>query len=295
MDGEAAKADASRSLGAESQQPLATYLPNPLMGDFVSDWSPIHDASLHGRLLALKKLIHQGASVNLMTADYASPLHEACLGGHSACVSVLLKHGAYVNASTIDWNTPLFNACVSGSADCVNLLLQHGASPHPACDLASPIHEAAQRGHAVCVESLVSHGVNIDHNIKHLGTPLYVACENQQLDCARKLLESGASANSGKGLDSPLHVAAKTSNEDMVHLLLDFGASTRAKNAEGKTPSELVPPNSQLAQIFLQREGPFSLMQLCRLCIRRYLGSKQPQRISELLLPDELKRFLLYL
>lgn len=295
MDGEAANAGAGRSPGAENQ-PLATYLSSPLMSDFVSDWSPIHDASLHGRLLALKKLIHQGASVNLMTADYASPLHEACLGGHSACVSVLLKHGAHVNAATIDWNTPLFNACASGSADCVNLLLQHGASPHPACDLASPLHEAAQRGHTKCVESLVAHGVNIDHNIKHLGTPLYVACENQQLDCARKLLESGASANSGKGLDSPLHVAAKTSNADVVHLLLDFGANTRAKNAEGKTPTELVPPNGQLAQMFLQREGPFSLMQLCRLCIRSYLGSsKQPQRISELLLPDELKRFLLYL
>ncbi|XP_044286209.1 ankyrin repeat and SOCS box protein 9 isoform X4 [Varanus komodoensis] len=263
--------------------------------DFVSDWSPLHDASVHGRLLALKKLINQGTNVNLMTADCVSPLHEACLGGHSACASVLLKHGAHVNTTTIDWNTPLFNACVSGSIDCLNLLLQHGASPHAASDLASPIHEAAKRGHTKCVESLISHGVNIDHNIKHLGTPLYVACENQQVDCAKILLESGASANSGKSLDSPLHVAAQTSNADMVQLLIDFGANTRALNAEGKKPTELAPPNSRLQQIFLQREGPLSLMQLCRLNIRRYMGFKQQQRISELLLPDELKRFLLYL
>ncbi|XP_063161180.1 ankyrin repeat and SOCS box protein 9 isoform X3 [Candoia aspera] len=230
--------------------PYPGYLLNPLMGDFVSDWSPLHEASIHGRLLALKKLIYQGASVNLRTADCVSPLHEACLGGHAACASVLLKHGANVNATTIDWNTPLFNACVSGSVDCLNLLLQHGASPHPVCDLASPIHEAAKRG---------------------------------------------ASANSGKGLDSPLHIAAQTSNVDMVHLLIDFGANTRAVNAEGKKPIELVPANSALLQIFLQREGPFSLMQLCRLCIRSYLGIKKKQRISELMLPDELKRFLLYL
>ncbi|KAG8137338.1 hypothetical protein E2320_004591, partial [Naja naja] len=65
----------------------------------------------------------------------------------------------------------------------------------------------------------------------HLGTPLYVACENQQLKCAKKLLESGASANSGKDLDSPLHIAAQTSNVEMVHLLIDFGANTRAVNA----------------------------------------------------------------
>ncbi|XP_003218939.1 ankyrin repeat and SOCS box protein 9 [Anolis carolinensis] len=294
MDVEGGNADSHSSQGSESQSRVPLR-PNPLMGDFVSDWAPIHDASLHGRLLALKKLINQGTSVNIMTADCVSPLHEACLGGYSACASVLLKHGAHVNTATIDWNTPLFNACISGSADCVNLLLEHGASPHPACDLASPVHEAAKRGHTKCVESLVSHGVDIDHNIKHLGTPLYVACENQQVDCAKKLLESGASANTGKGLESPLHVAAQTSNTDMVHLLLDFGANTRARNAEGKRPTELVSPSSPLAQIFLQREGPFSLMQLCRLCIWRYLGSKQQQRINELLLPDELKRFLLYI
>ncbi|XP_066476643.1 ankyrin repeat and SOCS box protein 9 [Tiliqua scincoides] len=294
MDVEGANANASESQGPESQS-HSTYISNPLMGDVVSDWSPLHDASIHGRLLALKKLINQGTSVNLLTADRVSPLHEACLGGHSACASVLLKHGANVNGTTIDWNTPLFNACVSGSVDCLNLLLQHGASPHEVCDLASPIHEAAKRGHTECVKSLVSHGVNIDHNIKHLGTPLYVACENQQVDCAKKLLESGASANGGKGLDSPLHAAAQNSNADLVHLLIDFGANMRALNAEGKKPAELIPPKSTLAQIFLQREGPLSLMQLCRLCLRRYLGFKQQHRISELLLPDELKHFILYL
>uniref|UniRef100_A0A674GLM7 Ankyrin repeat and SOCS box containing 11 n=1 Tax=Taeniopygia guttata TaxID=59729 RepID=A0A674GLM7_TAEGU len=68
-----------------------------LREDFVSDWSPLHEASIHGRLLSLKKLIEQGNDVNLVTADQVSPLHEACLGGHAACASVLLKHGAHVS------------------------------------------------------------------------------------------------------------------------------------------------------------------------------------------------------
>ncbi|XP_074823392.1 ankyrin repeat and SOCS box protein 9 [Natator depressus] len=254
MDGAGAKGNASKYQGVEGQS-HATSLSNPLMSDFVSDWSPLHDASIHGRLLALKKLITQGSSVNLITADHVSPLHEACLGGHPACASVLLKHGAQVNGVTIDWHTPLFNACVSGNVACLNLLLQHGASPHAPCDLASPIHEAAKRGHIECVESLTSNGVNIDLNIKHLGTPLYVACENEQVACAKKLLESGASANGGKDLDSPLHAAARNSNADLVHLLIDFGADVRAKNAEGKRPVELVPPSSTLTQIFVQKEG----------------------------------------
>ncbi|XP_049690149.1 ankyrin repeat and SOCS box protein 9 isoform X1 [Accipiter gentilis] len=293
MDDEGTNQSASKLQGAGGQA-SATSLSNPLMRDFVSDWSPLHDASIHGRLLTLKKLIKQGSDVNLVTADQVSPLHEACLGGHAACASVLLKHGAQVNGATVDWHTPLFSACVSGSVACLNLLLQHGASLHPPCDLASPIHEAAKRGHVQCVEFLASRGVNIDHNIKHLGTPLYVACENQQVNCAKKLLESGANVNSGKGLDSPLHAAARNRSAELVTLLIDFGADIWVKNEESKRPMELVPPGSPVGRLFLQKEGPLSLMQLCRLCIRRCFGHKQHQKITGLLLPDELKHFLLH-
>ncbi|KAM9170262.1 ankyrin repeat and SOCS box protein 9 isoform 4-T4 [Pangshura tecta] len=236
MDGAGAKGNASKYQGVEGQS-HATSLSNPLMSDFVSDWSPLHDASIHGRLLALKKLINQGSSVNLITSDHVSPLHEACLGGHPACASVLLKHGAQVNGVTIDWHTPLFNACVSGNVACLNLLLQHGASPHAPCDLASPIHEAAKRGHTECVESLTSNGVNIDLNIKHLGTPLYVACENEQVACAKKLLESAgvkkasgsSEANEHKhlviscqGPSNYKYSTALTSLEMFIHLLYSF-------------------------------------------------------------------------
>ncbi|MEE6468359.1 hypothetical protein FKM82_008266 [Ascaphus truei] len=239
-------------------QSSVTYISNPLMNDVISDWSLIHDAAIHGRLLALNKLINQGCRVNLITADQVSPLHEACLGGHPACVSVLLKHGAQVNNPSIDWQTPMFNACVSGNVACVNLLLQHGASPNAACDVASPIHEAAKRGHTECVESLASAGVSVQQYVKHLGSPLYVACENEKEDTAKKLLELGASANVGKDLDSPLHVAAKNANADLVNLLIGFGANTQSKNAEGKQPSELVPiTHCTLKQVFLKKEGIF--------------------------------------
>ncbi|XP_004597553.2 ankyrin repeat and SOCS box protein 9 [Ochotona princeps] len=294
MDEEQAGSRSSKPLGQEDI-PDPRLLSNPLMGDAVSDWSPMHEAAVHGRVLSLRNLISQGWPVNLITADRVSPLHEACLGGHLLCANLLLKHGAQVNGITTDWHTPLFNACVSGSLACVNLLLQHGASPQPKSDLASPIHEAAKRGHVECIESLVAHGGNIDHNISHLGTPLYLACENQQLACAKKLLESGANVNQGRGLESPLHAASVASSVELVRLLLDFGANPQAKNAEGKRPAELAPPGSPVMQLFLQREGPPSLVQLCRLRIRRRFRAGQHHGISTLLLPAHLKRFLLHL
>ncbi|XP_032736040.1 ankyrin repeat and SOCS box protein 9 [Lontra canadensis] len=293
MDGEP-RGRSSKSL-RPGDLPDTRLLSNSWMGDIVSDWSPVHEAAIHGRLLSLRNLISQGWPVNLITADRVSPLHEACLGGHPSCANVLLKHGAQVNGVTTDWHTPLFNACVSGSRDCVSLLLQHGASPHAVSDLASPIHEAAKRGHAACVETLAAHGGDVDHNINHLGTPLYLACENQQIACARKLLESGASVNQGRGLDSPLHAVARVSSGELALLLMDFGADTRAKNAEGKRPLELVPPESPLTRLFLQREGPPSLLQLCRLRIRKCFRTQQHHKIEGLILPEELKRFLLHM
>ncbi|XP_075053091.1 ankyrin repeat and SOCS box protein 9-like isoform X2 [Mixophyes fleayi] len=275
------------------QSPL-THASNPLMSDFVSDWTLVHEASIHGRQVTLNKLINQGYSVNLITADQVTPLHEACLGGHPGCVTELLKHGAQVNIPNIDWKTPIFNACVSGSVSCVNLLLQHGASPHAVCDVASPIHEACKRGHTECVESLSNAGVSVQQSIKHLGSPLYVACENDKMDTAKRLLELGASANIGKDLDSPLHAATRNGNIGLVNLLIDYGGSTQSKNADGERPSEMVPSNGALYQLFLKREGPLTLKQMCRLSIRNCFGQKQHHRICQLLLPDTLKQFLLH-
>ncbi|XP_060038993.1 ankyrin repeat and SOCS box protein 9 isoform X2 [Erinaceus europaeus] len=252
----------------------------------------MHEAAIHGRLLSLRNLISQGWPVNLVTADHVSPLHEACLGGHPSCVSILLKHGAQVDGVTTDWHTPLFNACISGSQDCVDLLLKYGASTQPASDLASPIHEAAKRGHVQCVESLSAHGGDIDYNISHLGTPLYLACERQHVPCARSLLEAGANANQGRGLDSPLHAAARALNGELALLLMDFGANYQARDAEGRRPVELVPAESPLSHLFLQNEGPPSLMQLCRLRIRKCFGLQPHHKIASLVIPEELKRFL---
>ncbi|KAK1167828.1 ankyrin repeat and SOCS box protein 9-like [Acipenser oxyrinchus oxyrinchus] len=281
-------------MAGEKQDDLSggNYFSNPLMSDFASDWSPVHDAALHGRLLALKTLIDQGSSVNLLTLDKVSPLHEACVGGNAACAKLLIEKGAKVNSATVDWNTPLFNACVSGNVACVNLLLQHGAKPQAEYHLSSPIHEAASRGHTECLEALLHHGADIDHNIKHLGTPLYVACTKQNLESVKKLLELGANLNT-EG-DTPLHAATRASRPDLVQLLLEHGADTKARNTEGKEALDLATPGSEARRILMQREGPPSLMQLCRLSVRKYLGRSRFQEISRLQIPTELKNFLLY-
>ncbi|XP_006029462.1 ankyrin repeat and SOCS box protein 11 isoform X1 [Alligator sinensis] len=259
-----------------------------------ADRSPLHEAAFQGRLLSLKTLIAQGFNVNLVTIDRVSALHDACLGGHVACAKVLLENGARVNAVTVDGITPLFNACCSGSAACVNMLLEFGAKAQLGNHLASPIHEAVKRGHRECMEILVANDVDIDQDHSQHGTPLYMACTYQRMDCVKKLLELGASVDLGKGLDTPLHAAARKSSAEVVNLLTDYGASLKCRNAEFKCALELAAPNSKVEQALLLREGPASLAQLCRLCIRKCLGRSCLYAVHRLLLPEPLEKFILY-
>ncbi|XP_075959341.1 ankyrin repeat and SOCS box protein 11 [Anarhichas minor] len=278
------------------QRPLYIYgglACNSLMADFWSDRTPLHDAAYQGRLLQLRSLIVQGFHVDTLTMDRVSPLHEACLGGHYACAKFLLDNGANVETVSTDGATPLFNSCSSGSAACVRLMLQHRASIHTRYQLPSPIHEAAKKGHRECLEVLLSYGAHIDMELPVVGTPLYSACMARAADCVEVLLHSAADVRIGCGQDSPLHAAVRGGGANVVDLLLDFGADECCRNAEGKTPLALSSPNSAV-RVALQKKGPCSLSQLCRLCIRRSLGKSRLHRASGLFLPHSMKDFLLY-
>ncbi|XP_062905530.1 ankyrin repeat and SOCS box protein 5b isoform X3 [Mobula hypostoma] len=219
-----------------------------------------------------------------------SPLHEAASQGRLLSLKTLL---AQVNATTIDGVTPLFNACSSGSANCAELVLQNGAKLHGQDCWASAIHEASSKGHSECIQVLISWGADIDLDISHQGTPLYVACVHQQYFCIKKLLHAGANVQKGKHLETPLHAAARQSNPDIVMLLLDFGAEVRARNAEGERPIDVAVTSSSVDRLLLHYEAtPSSLCQLCRLCVRNCLGRPRLQYIPQLQLPKLLKDFL---
>ncbi|XP_041437565.1 ankyrin repeat and SOCS box protein 11 isoform X3 [Xenopus laevis] len=223
-----------------------------------ADRSPLHDAAFHGRLLSLKTLIAQ------------------------------------VNTVTIDGITPLCNACSCGSVACVSMLLDYSANPELETQLVFPLHEAVKRGHRECAEILIAHGADVDKELLNCGSPLYVACTNQRTGCVKKLLELGANVNCGNFRDTPLHAAARKSSEEIARLLVDYGANVKCKNTEGKYPVELAAPRSPVEQVLLFAEGPATLAQLCRLCVRNYLGSSCLQIIPQLHLPERLEQFLLY-
>ncbi|XP_041715130.1 ankyrin repeat and SOCS box protein 5b isoform X1 [Coregonus clupeaformis] len=260
-----------------------------------ADRSPLHEAACQGRLLALRTLLSQGYNANIPTIDHVTPLHEACLSDHASCARALIAAGANVNATTIDGVTPLFNACSVGSATCTEVLLENGAKPQSEICQPSPIHEASSKGKIACLEVLITWGADVDYDIPHLGTPLYIACISSGLQCTQKLLNGGANVQKGRFLESPLHAAAQKDCTEIINVLLEFGANINAKNLELKRPVESAPPNSSAEETLLLHEAtPRSLRQLCRLSIRDYMGRSRLHLIPQLHLPNLLKRFLQY-
>ena len=70
---------------------------------FWTDRSAVHEAAARGQVMQLQKLIHNGASVNIVAMDSITPLHEACIQGHSQCVRLLLDAGAHVSLQIHLW------------------------------------------------------------------------------------------------------------------------------------------------------------------------------------------------
>ncbi|XP_067108399.1 ankyrin repeat and SOCS box protein 9-like [Osmerus mordax] len=241
------------------QTGAVVFFSNPLMSDIQSDWSPIHDAAYNGHALSLQKLIAQGACVNLATLDRVSPLHVACLQGNTACAKMLIDNGANLNSPTVEQTTALSEACDLGHVACVTLLLQHGAVPQGSCLSDSPIHRAAAKGHLECIETLAHHGADVNHNVDQSVSPLYTASTNQHLSTVRRLLQLGASVNSSENGESPLHAAARSSSPELVSVLLDHGADCSSRNAQGKLPVDLAPPNSLVEKLLSQRGESTSL------------------------------------
>ncbi|XP_042367494.1 ankyrin repeat and SOCS box protein 13a.1 [Plectropomus leopardus] len=264
---------------------------------FWADRTALHEAASHGRALQLKQLIESGASVNMVTVDNITPLHEACIQAHPNCARLLLEAGAQVGCRTIHGSTPLCHACASGSLECATLLLEYGAKVNPSLTAltASPLHEACIRGSVDVVKLMIASGAQLEANDVHFGPPLHIACAKGHIDCVKELLSAGANVNSVRFHEIALHHAARVHMVDMIELLLEFGANVYASDNLGKKPVDYTSPASPAHTCLLFYESnPLSLQQLCRITVRRMLGTRASEVIGQLDVSHRIHSYLQY-
>ncbi|CAI5637554.1 ankyrin repeat and SOCS box protein 13a.1 isoform X3 [Oreochromis niloticus] len=260
---------------------------------FWADRTALHEAASHGRALQLKQLIENGASVNMVTVDNITPLHEACIQAHPNCARLLLEAGAQVDVRTIHGSTPLCNACAAGSLECAKLLLDYGAKVNPSLTAltASPLHEACIQ----VVRLLIASGAKLEAFDVHFGPPLHIACAKGHLNCVKELLTAGANVNAVKFHEIALHHAARVSMVEMIELLVEFGANVYASDNLGRKPIDYTTPASpSYTCLRFYESNPLSLQQLCRIAVRRMLGTRASEVLSQLNISHRINSYLQY-
>lgn len=92
-------------------------------------FTDLHTAAIKGKVADVKRLLSEGADVNVKSNDDQTPLHGAAFFGETDTVKELLDKGADVHVKDIHGNTPLHSAARRHNADgVIRLLLAKGAN-----------------------------------------------------------------------------------------------------------------------------------------------------------------------
>ena len=144
-------------------------------------------------------------------------LAHACFVGLPATVSQLILSSYAHPASerrVTTIATAVYIAAAYGNARCLELLLaRFPQSQHQVIsdDMVLPMHIASDNGELRSLQILTAQPqAPLDPRTKDRRTPLYLACQANQTECARHLIDKGANAGAQdiNGV-SPLHISCK--------------------------------------------------------------------------------------
>lgn len=215
---------------------------------------PLHRAVWSGSVEAVKKLIDEGANVNVMDEHNNTALSYAAKTNQLPMVELLLNRGAEVNTRDSMKETVLFRTLsdYQNSRDThttegiIQLLLDHGADTNiPDSESETPLHLAVGIGSPVLVKMLLNHGANINlrrqlgiHHALEGPTPLELAEALGERSNERKkivaLLRSVA-ADAAKNTPESFIKEAAAGNRDAVERMLKIGINVDAQDSKRNT------------------------------------------------------------
>ena len=191
--------------------------------------------SLNGNQQMCKKLLKEGALVDLQDDNGRTALYHAASKGHVELCTLLIENNAHVNQQTNFGWTPLHLAAHNGHARVCTLLLENNAHvDHQANNGWTPLHLAAQKGHVEACALLLEKNTYVGQQENTGATPLFIAAQNGYALVCTLLLEYKAHVNQQKtGSVSPLMAASLHGHVDVCELLLKNNAAVNLKSIYG--------------------------------------------------------------
>jgi cytohesin len=132
-------------------------------------------------------------------AESVGPLHEAAKKGNLDKVKRLIEEGANVNVKDEKNDTPLYIAVGQGNKEIAELLISKGANVNVVCTFGyTPLHWAviALGGEKELAELLISKGANVNAVDKKGMTPLDLANYSHHKALAELLIKHGGETRS---------------------------------------------------------------------------------------------------
>jgi len=191
--------------------------------------TPLHIAASRGFKDVAELLIAKGAIVNVR-GNSNTPLHLAARNGRTALVELLLNKGADINANDNQGYTPLGRAMEGKHSKVIALLREHGAK--------ESLHDVVIAGDIDAVKRFLSEGCDVNSRDSLGLTPLHLAAMHGHTDIMELLIAKGADleARDQHWGNTPLLHATPYGRTEAVRLLLEKGANIEARDGHGLTP-----------------------------------------------------------
>ena len=192
----------------------------------------LHYAVRNGHAGRVAELLAAGAEVDARNAEGKTPLHAATLAGRIEIMRLLIDAGADPNAVSGQWVTPLHEAARTGDHELAAALIEAGwdvyVNVHEPEAGKTPLHVAARSGHAQVAQVLLDAGATVDARdwycsefLEHL-TPLFYAVEAGSLDGVVMLVEAGANDGFPSDGNTPCDIAWDAGHKEIVSFLDDI-------------------------------------------------------------------------
>ncbi len=151
--------------------------------------------SWHGRPETVMTLLANGADSRAADADGNTPLHHAARSTDPAVAALLLDAGAQVDTLNGEGFSPLAIACASGNWRLARFLIEHGAKPEPAGGQPALLAAVAGDDDPGGAQLLLRHKARVDARGAEQRTALMQACAAGNAEVVALLLDAGADRN----------------------------------------------------------------------------------------------------